>query len=283
MCAGGDAVLSAASAVSVSRWAARPPPPRPAQRRRVCGRALTGPRSATTSIEAACGTVSFSYARGGDIQVSPHPSPVSPARAHAPPAPQCLKAPEAFTARTRSAPAASIDCGAGGGVITAIEFAAFGTPSGTCGAFVADTHCDAPGAAAVVEAACLGRAACAPPAAGAAYAPAGARCGAARALYVQARCSGGHSLAAAASLPTGGRGRVVLPGAPVPANATHAGVRGPGTVRVTEGASRAVVFAGGAPAGVLPEGVVAAAWDAAAGAVVVTLAAGSYELELTAA
>ena len=189
---------------------------------------------------------------------------------------QCVKAPEAHTARTRAAAPAAVDCGENGGVITSIEFASFGTPAGVCGAFTPDAACDAPGARAAVEAACLGKSSCTLVADSAAYGPlAAGACGAARSLYVQARCSGAHSVSARTLVPTGAAAALSLPAAPAlvgGANATAGGVT------VTE--SGVVVFAGGVAAAQFPAGVLHAAWDAARGAVVVTVGAGAYAFEL---
>jgi hypothetical protein len=83
----------------------------------------------------------------------------------------------------------TLDCGPGGGAIAAVDFASFGRPTGNCGAYAAAPACDAPGAKAVVEALCLGKAACVVPTApGGAF---GTPCAGDTWLAVQARCSGG--------------------------------------------------------------------------------------------
>ncbi len=51
-----------------------------------------------------------------------------------------------------------LDCGSG--VITSIDFASYGTPTGSCGSFKVDPMCDAASSKAVLEAACLGKATC---------------------------------------------------------------------------------------------------------------------------
>ena len=55
----------------------------------------------------------------------------------------------------------TLDCGSrGGGSIAAVAFASYGTPDGACGSMRANASCDAPGAAARVAAACVGKPAC---------------------------------------------------------------------------------------------------------------------------
>jgi alpha-L-rhamnosidase len=48
----------------------------------------------------------------------------------------------------------------GGGLITAVTFASFGTPTGTCAAGFAKGQCDAANSTAIVAAACVGKASC---------------------------------------------------------------------------------------------------------------------------
>ncbi|WP_437679280.1 CAP domain-containing protein [Sorangium sp. So ce131] len=52
----------------------------------------------------------------------------------------------------------SVSCPAGN-VITAVEFASYGTPSGACGSYTVSS-CDAPTSKSVVEAACVGKQSC---------------------------------------------------------------------------------------------------------------------------
>lgn len=54
----------------------------------------------------------------------------------------------------------TLDCGPMGGTITGVPFASFGRPSGSCGAYAVDASCHAPTSAAVVAAACVGKASC---------------------------------------------------------------------------------------------------------------------------
>ena len=92
-----------------------------------------------------------------------------------------------------------MDCGSTGGVIEAIEFASWGTPSGRCGTYLDFARhgmagCDDAGTRATVERSCLGRRSCAIATDGLAAARPDPSCGAVsvsapRRLAVQARCS----------------------------------------------------------------------------------------------
>jgi hypothetical protein len=88
-----------------------------------------------------------------------------------------------------------LDCGPGGGVINAVQFASFGQPTGVCGAYAAGA-CAAANSTAVVEAACVGQPRCELPTAPGANAF-GAPCGASAAtwLAVQVTCSARASFA----------------------------------------------------------------------------------------
>jgi hypothetical protein len=57
---------------------------------------------------------------------------------------------------------ATITCGSG--TITAIDFASFGTPTGTCGAFQIDPSCNANDTVSIVSSYCLGKSSCTVPA-----------------------------------------------------------------------------------------------------------------------
>jgi hypothetical protein len=61
-------------------------------------------------------------------------------------------------AKERNTVSVMLTCAPGAGVINAVTFAAFGTPTGSCGTFAHDPACDAPNFAAVVEAVRLGEA-----------------------------------------------------------------------------------------------------------------------------
>jgi len=72
-------------------------------------------------------------------------------------------------------------------VIRQVVFASFGTPTGSCGAFAVDGSCDAPGAAAVVAAACLNQPSCVVSADNGTF---GDPCfGTVKRLYVEVTCS----------------------------------------------------------------------------------------------
>ena len=72
-----------------------------------------------------------------------------------------------------------------GQVITSIDFASYGTPTGTCGSFVLSA-CDAASSRSVVEAACLGKTSCSMAADNTTF---GDPCpGTQKRLYVQASC-----------------------------------------------------------------------------------------------
>lgn len=54
----------------------------------------------------------------------------------------------------------SLQCAGATDVISAIQFASYGTPSGQCGAFAVNASCNAPNSTAIVSAACLGKNGC---------------------------------------------------------------------------------------------------------------------------
>jgi hypothetical protein len=82
----------------------------------------------------------------------------------------------------------SLMCPAGQ-VMSAVVFASYGTPSGSCGSYATGT-CDAASSVTVVEALCLGRTSCSIPATNAAF---GDPCnGSEKSLSVEARCAAGE-------------------------------------------------------------------------------------------
>ena len=92
-----------------------------------------------------------------------------------------------FCASALNLDALSIYCAAG--VISGIDFASYGTPSGACGAFAVNATCNDPASRAVVAAACVGKAACTVEAGPPAF---GDPCyGTVKHLVVQATCSAG--------------------------------------------------------------------------------------------
>ena len=82
----------------------------------------------------------------------------------------------------------TIECAGANATVSAIDFAAFGTPSGQCGAYAHNASCDAAGVQSQVEALCLGRSSCVVPS----YPHFGDPCfDTYKRLVVQARCSDG--------------------------------------------------------------------------------------------
>ncbi len=96
-----------------------------------------------------------------------------------------------------------------GATISAVDFAAFGTPrDGSCPAFARDPACDAPGALATVAAACVGKASCAVDASNGEFG--GDPCpGTGKQLAVVARCSSGGGVQPGKDTPPADR--VALP------------------------------------------------------------------------
>ena len=83
----------------------------------------------------------------------------------------------------------SLECAGEGATISSIDFAAFGTPYGTCGEYHHNASCDAANATAVAEALCLGQASCSVPS----YPALGDPCfDVYKTLIVQGRCSDGE-------------------------------------------------------------------------------------------
>ena len=54
--------------------------------------------------------------------------------------------------KERNTVSVTLTCAPGAGAINAVTFAAFGTPTGSCGSYAHDPACDAPSFLAVVEA-----------------------------------------------------------------------------------------------------------------------------------
>lgn len=83
----------------------------------------------------------------------------------------------------------TLQCAGPGATISSIDFAAFGTPYGTCGDYHHNASCDASNATEVAEHLCLGKASCCVPS----YPQLGDPCfGSVKRLIVQARCSDGQ-------------------------------------------------------------------------------------------
>jgi len=103
---------------------------------------------------------------------------------------------------------ATLDCGARGGVITAIEFASWGTPTSMCG-HMATYRCHAGNSKDVVSKLCLGKASCSIPADGSQFENVCEN--QKRWLTVQVRCSLPTSTTAQVSLPPSATGTLRLP------------------------------------------------------------------------
>jgi hypothetical protein len=94
-----------------------------------------------------------------------------------------------FCGTTSEGGTLELQCAEPGATISAIPFASFGTPRGSCPAFV-NGSCNAQSSAAVVQAACVGKASCSVPATNADFG--GDPCpGTSKSLSVVARCSSG--------------------------------------------------------------------------------------------
>ena len=80
----------------------------------------------------------------------------------------------------------TLECGEGGGIISSVDFAGYGNPTGNCGAYV-EGSCSAADALSIVEGLCKGQPSCVVPTApGGVF---GTPCNGANWLAVQARCS----------------------------------------------------------------------------------------------
>lgn len=79
---------------------------------------------------------------------------------------QCGKAPENMSTRNPflpSHPELTLSCGTYGGVITKVDFASFGLPTGMCGGFGINATCHASNTTAGVSSLCMGKATCSIP------------------------------------------------------------------------------------------------------------------------
>lgn len=113
-----------------------------------------------------------------------------------------------------------LSCGEGGGVISDVEFASYGTAFGWCGSF-GRSKCDASSSAEVVRAACVGKASCV---VGASNSLFGDPCvGTSKKLVASVKCSGDAVMRARAEVPATAVGAVEL------------GLAGLSDVVVTEG------------------------------------------------
>jgi hypothetical protein len=229
--------------------------------------ALVGVSAATVRMQSRCGDVRLSYQRHGGVQ--------------------CVRAPEGRSSVREGGPVvhdAVVQCGEHGGVIERVDFASWGSASGTCGAFVAHPTCHSDATADVVAAMCVGKATCSVPTSADVWAPHLSAAALAtcvndahdpRTLALQVTCSRGHAVTASVSVPTGARAQVHLP------------TYGVSSVRVTEGGDAVLVAAGSVTAAAaLPQGVAAVEVaargvdDGTGDRVVVHVGSGTYDLML---
>ena len=222
----------------------------------VAGR-VVGVSAAATSYASSCGRIALTYRREGGMQCAKVPEGASAARPTA-----------------RVVPPVRLDCGAEGGRIVSVDFASWGTPSGTCGAFEEDARCHVPSVAGLVARRCVGRQACSLPSTRTVWGDLPAACGMAR-LFVQVRCEAVESLHAAVDVPVGAMAVVelTLPSTPMRTNDTFTVSEG------VTGADKTLALDGG-ESSVL--GVVKAALqgtvDRRGSVAHVTLASGSFHL-----
>lgn len=239
---------------------------------------VLGVSRATTTLRSHCGETTLSYKRTGGIQCAVAPEGVSSSRPGVP-----------------HVDDVEVDCGPGGGVITSIDFASWGTPTGGCGDFATaatddagQDGCHAPASVASVQALCLGKAACRVPTHADWWADHGwdsSELGALhtsdegvcrnrrdpRRLHVQAACSMPHGVVANVTVPVGVRASVSLP----------AYGASPASLHVSEAVSGATLFtSGGATAEVAAAAGVAGAAMATREAVDVTVTGGHFQLRL---
>jgi len=204
---------------------------------------------ADTTVGVACGDMHMRYRRTGGVQ--------------------CAKVPEG---RSEMRPNMIVvedyvlSCGAEGGVIHSIDFASWGLPDGTCGGFMVNETCDAPGVLDIVRQRCVGSADCV-------LSPRGTdwpqpSCPGPHRLFVQAKCTGAHGVLADVAIPVGQRQTELwLP---------HLGLSG-AKVHDVRANNITTVFSEGmfTPS----EGVLSVRVEPSA--VVLSLASGSYSLRLS--
>jgi len=112
--------------------------------------------------------------------------------------------------------AATLDCGASGGVISAVNFASFGTPTGVCGAFEAHPQCDSAASSVTkLTKLCVGKKRCEIPVADAAtFGHPGTGCstrGGEAWFTAEVQCSAPVQVHTSVTLPIGSTGTVVFP------------------------------------------------------------------------
>ncbi|XP_065198492.1 alpha-L-rhamnosidase-like isoform X1 [Sycon ciliatum] len=101
-----------------------------------------------------------------------------------------------------------VTCGEHGGVITSVDFASFGKPSGRCGHFEQDETCHSNNSLKLAEQQCIGKSVCMLPI-GADYW--GNPCGGVKRLYIQVTCSKPHTVTTDITVPAGSEGLLSMP------------------------------------------------------------------------
>jgi len=142
---------------------------------------VAGLSYARTKINAIQGKVSMEWQRSGGMQ--------------------CSKASEGMLF--------TLSCGLNGGVISSIEFASYGLPTGGCGAYGYNPSCQATNTSSVVSSQCVGQKSCELVVSNAMF---GDPCkNKKKWLSVQAVCSSSSTLTAEVEVPIGSTGLVRLP------------------------------------------------------------------------
>ena len=129
---------------------------------------------ANTNVMTACGTVKMAYQRTGTLQ--------------------CVKIPEGRSILNpvlEVVPDMHLSCGIHGGSIASIDFASYGRPEGSCGAFTS-SNCDAVGVKTLLETRCVGRSSCVISSQGSSWPL--STCPGPHKLFVQATCTGSHGI-----------------------------------------------------------------------------------------
>jgi|EP01046_Picozoa_sp_COSAG06_P010369 hypothetical protein len=176
-----------------------------------------------------------------------------------------------------------LDCGANGGVIESVMFASYGTPTGQCGAFVADTGCDHPKAVASMEAACVGKTNCSitvsPAAFGSSDSEACAPPAHAQRVHAQVVCSAPRAqLLTSVSVPITSTGSLELPVA-----THHSKLMLRSSTDDDDANAGALLWkrgSGSVAGGDLPAGVNSVVHAEEAGVIAVAVGSGSYDLVL---
>lgn len=205
---------------------------------------------AHTSAGVECGDVHLSYRRAGGVQ--------------------CAKVPEGRSEVNPMLPVVEdvvLSCGPDGGVITSIDFASWGFPDGTCGAFVSNSTCDATSLIPALSAKCVGQSECVLSSRATDYPS--ANCPGPHRLFAQATCSGSHGVQVDVSVPVGQQETELW----IP----HHGHSNPTVVDMQRGGVSATVFSLGT---FTPSDGVRAV-HRTEDVVVVSLAPGAYSLRLS--